>query len=275
MRDLYGVSFFFFLAVITLIFCLRSSFNAILQRSPSSFNLQPSQIIFIESQDVKDALSEHAMLGPGNQYRIKQASAVAVFLSDLEPTKRVNRIHQLEKNHRHPNYRAVFPLSTSFLIGEGHAANLIKGIATEWLSAVKPMPEIEPVQAWSYKNTGLLAQTFVYAAESYDLSTAMMEGFDPRRTRDLLRIPDRYAIPLMVATGYEYEEEQDFTQGKETPRLDVSEIVFSDYFGEMWEPTSNNTASSSRNDVNEDEPAFQSPQTATGLPPLRSKINLK
>lgn len=91
----------------------------------------------------------------------------------------------------------------------------------------------------------------------------------------MLRIPDRYAIPLMVATGYEYEEEQDFTQGKETPRLDVSEIVFSDYFGEMWEPTSNNTASSSRNDVNEDEPAFQSPQTATGLPPLRSKINLK
>ena len=269
------MSFLFFLAVITLIFCFRSPFNAILQRSPSSFNLQPSQIIFIESQDVKDALSEHAMLGPGNQYRIKQASAVAVFLSDLEPTKRVNRIHQLEKNHRHPNYRAVFPLSTSFLIGEGHAANLIKGIATEWLSAVKPMPEIEPVQAWSYKNTGLLAQTFVYAAESYDLSTAMMEGFDPRRTRDLLRIPDRYAIPLMVATGYEYEEEQDFTQGKETPRLDVSEIVFSDYFGEMWEPTSNNTASSSRNDVNEDEPAFQSPQTATGLPPLRSKINLK
>jgi len=187
----------------------------------------------VESQDLKDTLSQHAMMGPGNQFRVQQASAVAVFLSDLEPTKRVNRIHKLEKDHRHPNYRASFPLSTSFLIGEGHAANLIKGIATDFFSAVSPMPEIEPVQAWSYKNTGLLAQTFVYAAESHGLATTMMEGFDPRRTREILRIPDRYAVPLMVATGYEYEDEQ-ATDEQKTPRLDLSEVVFSDTFGEPW-----------------------------------------
>ena len=192
---------------------------------------------------MKDALSEHAMMGPGNQFRVQQASAVAVFLSDLEPTKRVNRIQKLEKEYRHPNYRASFPLSTSFLIGEGHAANMIKGIATDWLSAVHPMPEVDPVKAWSYKNTGLLAQTFVYAAESHDLATAMMEGFDPRRTRELLRIPDRYAIPLMVATGYEYEEEHGIEE-KSTPRLDLSELVFSDTFGEVWMPTGTTEASS-------------------------------
>lgn len=174
------------------------------------------------------------MMGPGNQFRVKQSSAVAVFLSDLEPSKRINRIHQLEKDHRHPNYRASFPMSTSFLLGEGHAANLIKGVATHLMSAVSPMPEIDPVQAWSYKNTGLVAQTFVYAAESHGLATTMMEGFDPRRTREILRIPDRYAIPLMVATGYEYEEEP---PQEPTPRLDLSEIVFSDTFGEPWKPT--------------------------------------
>jgi len=234
-------------------------------RSPSSFNLQPSQIILVESQDAKDALSEHAMLGIGNQFRVKQASSVAVFLSDLEPTKRVNRIHQLEKDHRHPNYRASFPLSTSFLLGEGHAANIIKGIATEFLSAVGPMPEIEPVQAWSYKNTSLLAQTFVYAAESHNLATAMMEGFDPRRTREFLRIPDRYAIPLMVATGFEYKEEQDVNKSHDTPRLDVSEIVFSDTFGEVWAPTTTGC-----DDANEEEdlisPVFRSPRLSAGLP---------
>jgi len=208
-------------------------------RSPSSFNLQPSQIIFVESQDVKDALSERAMMGIGNQFRVQQASAVAVFLSDLEPTKRVNRIHKLEKDYRHPNYRASFPMSTSFLIGEGHAANMIKGIATDWLSAVHPMPEIDPVQAWAYKNTGLVAQTYVYAAESHGLATAMMEGFDPRRTRKILRIPDRYAIPLMVATGYEYEDEQSINE-KPTPRLDLSEVVFSDTFGDVWVPSAAN-----------------------------------
>ena len=180
---------------------------------------------------MKDELSQHAMLGIGNQYRTQQASAVAFFLSDLEPTKRIDRVYELEKSHRHPNYKATMPLSTSFLIGEGHAATMIKGIATELLSSIQPMPDIEPVQAWAYKNTALLAQTFVYAAESHGLSTAMMEGFDPRRTKEILRIPDRYAVPLVVATGYEYEEEPEMEQ---TPRLDVSEIVFQDTFGSPW-----------------------------------------
>jgi nitroreductase len=174
------------------------------------------------------------MLGIGNQYRIQQASAIAVFLSDLEPTKRINKVYELEKNHRHPNYKAVMPLSTSFLIGEGHAATMIKSIATDFLSPVQSMPEIEPVQAWTYKNTSLLAQTFVYAAESHDLATAMMEGFDPRRIKEILCIPDRYAIPLMVATGYKYEEEP---EGDVTPRLKLSETVFEDTFGKEWVPS--------------------------------------
>jgi nitroreductase len=196
--------------------------------------LQPSQIILVQSQTVKDELSEHAMLGIGNQYRTQQASAVAIFLSDLEPSKRIDKVYQLEKGYRHPNYRATLPLSASFLIGEGHAATFIKGIATQVLSAVQPMPDVEPVQAWSYKNTALLAQTFVYAAESHDLATTMMEGFDPRRVKDILRIPDRYGVPLMVATGYEYEDD---TDSEPTRRLDVSEVVFEDTFGKGWIPS--------------------------------------
>ncbi len=189
----------------------------------------------MQSQRVKDQLSDDAMLGLGNQYRVRQASAVAVFLSDLEPTKRVNRVYQLEKGYRHPNYLASFPLSTSFLIGEGHAATMIKNVATNVLSAVQPMPDIEPVQAWAYKNTSMLAQTFVYAAESHDLATAMMEGFDPRRTKEILNIPDRYAVPLIVAAGYEYDEEQPVVE--RTPRLETSEVVFRDSFGEIWMPS--------------------------------------
>lgn len=179
------------------------------------------------------------MLGLGNQYRIREASVVAVFLSDLEPTKRVNRIYQLEKGSRHPNYLASFPLAASFLIGEGHAATLIKNVATNVLSAVQPMPDVEPVQAWAYKNTSLLSQTFVYAAESHDLATAMMEGFDPRRAKEILNIPDRYAVPLMVAAGYEYKEEQGPVE--RTPRLDTSEVVFQDTFGVSWMPQPSST----------------------------------
>ena len=56
-----------------------------------------------------------------------------------------------------------------------------------------------------------------------------MEGFDGRRMQEILRIPDRYAIPLAVAVGYEYEDPETF---EKSPRLDLSETVFSDSFGQ-------------------------------------------
>ena len=169
------------------------------------------------------------MLGPGNQFRTKDASALAVFLADLEPTKRLDRVYQLEKDAgRPPNYLTSLPLVPSFLIGEGHAATFIKDIATSMLSEVQPMPVVEPVQAWGYKNTSLAAQNYVLAAESHDLATCMMEGFDGRRMQKILKVPDRYSIPLVVATGYEYEDPETFV---ETPRLGLDEIVFDNEFG--------------------------------------------
>ena len=181
----------------------------------------------VQSQAIKDDLSANAMLGVGNQYRARDASALAVFLSDLQVNKRIDRIFKLEREHRHPNYLSSLPMTASFLTGEGHAANFLKGVATDFLSGVHPMPIVEPIQAWSYKNASLLAQTFVYAAESYDLATCIMEGFDGRRVKEILRVPDRYAIPLMVATGYEYEDPSNVSR---TPRLDLEEIVFGETF---------------------------------------------
>ena len=49
------------------------------QTAPSGFNLQPVQVIIIQSKEQKNKLAS-AMLGIGNLYRIKDASAVAAFL---------------------------------------------------------------------------------------------------------------------------------------------------------------------------------------------------
>ena len=176
------------------------------------------------------------MLGPGNQFRTKDASALAVFISDLEPRKRIERIIELEKQYRHPDYLSTFPMVSSFLLGEGHAANAIKDVATTLLSQVQPMPVVEPVQSWGYKNASLMAQTYCLAAESHGLATCMMEGFDSRRMAEILRIPDRYAIPLVVATGYDYEDFETRDESDEkSPRLDLSEVVFGESFGQPLE----------------------------------------
>ena len=90
---------------------------------------------------------------------------------------------------------------------------------------------------------------------SHNLRTCMMEGYDARRVKEILRIPDRYGVPLMVATGYEYGRElpvhhvddedddvledgdvNDIMQQQEdvqqrTPRLEMNELFFGDTFG--------------------------------------------
>jgi hypothetical protein len=61
-----------------------------------------------------------------------------------------------------------------------------------------------------------------------------MEGYDSRRVKDVLKIPDRYDVPLMCCIGYKYEEEggkNDDGHCHRAPRLEPKEVFFSDCFG--------------------------------------------
>jgi nitroreductase len=199
----------------------------------------------VEDPAVKEAIAAGAMLGAGNQHRARDCSALAVFLSDLEATKRVPRILELEREHRglrHPNYSALLPLTANFLLGEGHAATWAKQLAAAAMSgggggsnpsasSSPAAPTIDPILAWSYKNTSLLVQTFVLACESHGLATCAMEGLDARRLSRALRVPDRYAVPMVVAAGYEHQSDE---SAQRTPRLRLEEVVFRDSFGVPW-----------------------------------------
>lgn len=190
-------------------------------------------MILVQNLDIKTRLANSAMLGPGNVFRTIDSSLVAVFLSDLEPQRRIQRIVDLEKKSaaRTKEYISNLPVVSSFLMGEGHVATSLKQFATHLMSPIKPMPTIDSVQAWSYKNTSLMAQTFVLAATSHGLSTCLMEGYDTRRVQEILRIPDRYSVPLMCCVGYEYEQKESPTESR-TPRLSLNEVFFSDVFGQ-------------------------------------------
>jgi len=217
--------------------------------------LQPTQIILVQNHDVKEKLAKECMLGIGNQYRTRDASLIAFFLSDLQVTKRIPRIQQLERDSgaRDSNYLNMFPIATSFLAGEGHLATTIKHVATGVLSQMhQPMPTMEPVQSWTYKSTALLAQTYVLSASSHQLATCIMEGMDARRVRHVLRIPDRYAIPLAVATGYPHPTED---QQPRTPRLPMEEVCFQDTFGVPWTMETDNNDDNDDNDDDEDHDA--------------------
>jgi nitroreductase len=190
----------------------------------------------VENSNVKNRLADEAMLGVGNQYRTRQCSALAVFLADLELGRRIQRVYHLEKQwgKRHPSYLSMFELTTAAMIGEGHLATLMKQIGASAISNItqQPMPQVEPVQTWSYKNCALAVQSYVLAATSHDLATSIMEGFDSNRLKRILRVPDRYGIPMVVATGYEYNDEESM---ENTPRLELDEVVFKNSFGIPFE----------------------------------------
>ena len=198
-------------------------------------------MILLQNQRIKENLAKTAMLGPGNIYRTIDSSAIAVFLSDLEPQKRLDRIMELEKESgvRTKQYLATLPIISSFLMGQGKVATIMKQVATDVMSPAQPMPTIDSIQAWSYKNTSLMAQTFVFSATSQGLSTCLMEGYDSRRVRELLNIPDRYDVPLMCGVGYEYEGDEEDAGGK-APRLRADEVFFSDLFGQELNLTEGN-----------------------------------
>ncbi|GAX18523.1 hypothetical protein FisN_10Hh278 [Fistulifera solaris] len=208
-------------------------------RTPTSFNLQPTQVILVQNRGTLQELADHVMLGPRNQYRTQDCSAMAVFLADLQASQRISRILQLEQGHRHPAYLSMLPLYTSFLLGEGHLATALKQGVTKVLSSSteQPQPQIEPIQTWSTKQTALMAQSLILAATSHDLGTCVMEGFDGNQMKEVLRIPDRYHVPLVVAMGYEYEE----SSIQYTPRLPLKEVVFADTFGEPYHAVRNDT----------------------------------
>ena len=140
---------------------------------------------------------------------------------------------------RSKQYMSSLPIATTFLMGEGKIATLMKQITTDLMSPIQPVPSIDSVQSWSFKNTSLVAQTFVLAATSHGLSTCLMEGYDDRRVKDILRIPDRYAVPLICCVGYEYEGDDNTEKknhdSKKAPRLNLDEVFFGDTFGNCLE----------------------------------------
>lgn len=70
------------------------------------------------------------------------------------------------------------------------------------------VPTLSNAETWSVKNTSLVAMAYLLACTSRGLATTPMEGFLSWRIRQELRIPRRYTIPLIVATGRPYRPRQ-------------------------------------------------------------------
>ncbi|HAA03642.1 MAG TPA: nitroreductase family protein [Syntrophobacteraceae bacterium] len=149
---------------------------------PSSFNLQPWNVIAVTDSQKKKALRQVAW----DQPKVEEAPVVLIVLGDRDGWKPGNET--LERN-----------------FSEFVKAGIFKPEQHEWfLGACRSLygESLDQQQAFACKNAGFFAMGLMFAARELGLHSHPMDGFDHQAVRKLFKIPDNYWIPLLLAVGH-------------------------------------------------------------------------
>ena len=151
-------------------------------RAPSSFNLQPWNLMVLRGKEEKEKLKALAW----NQPKVGEAPVVLIVLADKNSWREGHPT--VEKNWQ-----------------EMVKAGAMKPEQRDWfLGAAKSLYDWSPDAnlAFAAKNAGFFAMSLMYAATSLGLESHPMDGFDHEGVRKAFNIPDNFWIPLLLAVGY-------------------------------------------------------------------------
>lgn len=150
--------------------------------TPSSFNLQPWNLMVLRNIEEKEKLKSLAWEQP----KVTEAPVVLIVLADKKgwedghPVFEKNWEEMLQSGGMQTDQRDWFLNATNSLYNWSDDANL----------------------AFAAKNTGFFAMSLMYAATSLGLETHPMDGFDHEAVRKEFKIPDNFWIPLLLAVGH-------------------------------------------------------------------------
>lgn len=150
--------------------------------APSSFNLQPWNLLVLDSKEDREKLRPLAW----DQPKVTEAPVILVVLADKNGWAEGHPT--VEKNWQQM-------LATKSMVEEQR----------EWfLNAAKSLYDWSPEAnlAFGIKNSAFFAMSLMYAATSLGLETHPMDGFDHEGVRKTFNIPDNFWIPLLLAVGY-------------------------------------------------------------------------
>ncbi len=151
-------------------------------KAPSSFNLQPWNLIILRDKAAKEKLLPLAW----NQPKVVEAPVVLIVLADKNgwqeghPTVEKNWQEMLTAGSMQPAQRDWFLNAAKSLYNWSPEASL----------------------AFAAKNAGFFAVSLMYAATSLGLESHPMDGFDHEGVRNAFNIPDNFWVPLLLAVGY-------------------------------------------------------------------------
>jgi nitroreductase len=151
-------------------------------KAPSSFNLQPWNLILLKDQKEKETLKALAW----DQPKVTEAPVVLIVLADKDGWQEGHQT--VERNWQ-----------------EMLKSGSMQAEQRDWfLNAAKSLYNWSPEAslAFAAKNTGFFAMSLMYAATSLGLESHPMDGFDHEGVRKAFNIPDNYWVPLLLAIGY-------------------------------------------------------------------------
>lgn len=151
---------------------------ALTKFAPSAFNLQHAHYVVVKDSIIQDQLYEVA----NKQHKIKSASAVIMVLGDKLA------------------YQDVARMNEGFL----HLGVMSKQEYDAEVNNVTQFYEMrgqEFMKEEAIRNSSISATHFMLTAKSKGWDTCPMIGFDPEAIRQILHIPDRYEITMMITLG--------------------------------------------------------------------------
>lgn len=149
--------------------------------TPSSFNLQPWNLMVLQNREQKEQLKALAW----DQPKIVEAPVIMIVLADKEGWKQ-----------GHPGFERTWQEMVKIGMPETQRDWFLN--ATNSLYNWSPDANL----AFAAKNAGFFAMSLMYAAVSLGLDSHPMDGFDHEGVKKAFNIPDRYWITMLLAVGY-------------------------------------------------------------------------
>ena len=179
------------------------------RHAPSSFNMQPYRLYWVESETGRRAVSKLCM----GQKPAATASALVVAVADIGSLRATAELQAKWMRATHVdaekirNYERTARIGrVLFAPGPFHLFAAFKWLLFRMLNVWKiaGMPPLsrQGVFKWAVKSTALACENLMIAAEALDLNTCPMEGFDGRRLGRFLGLSARHhEIVMVIAIG--------------------------------------------------------------------------
>jgi len=152
--------------------------------TPSSYNLQPWEVVVVRSKEMREKLKEVCH----NQQKVLDASVDIVIVANLAAAE--EHVDRILESWAELGY-----------ISADQKEELRQRILQDWSSQEKRKRK-------AIRDAAMYAMSVMIVARYFGLETHPLEGFDEAKLKKLLNIGKDRVVPLIIAAGYRHPEKE-------------------------------------------------------------------